>query len=775
MSPRGRPRNGARSTSRIQRGLEDSGGLWKRLLDMPVMWALLAVAVITVAVLPRIDTDVPTWAVGDVASFDVIVPRDLSLPDEAATAAARAEARAAVLPVFDFEPRIRTDLANEIRELFAGCRLWLGDPGSSLSDLADATVLSIDQSMVNVIVESECSPRLENALLEVVAGIYEPGVVDDRRELERRAEAGLVMRDLSRGVERRMTLDDATEVIDGRSGLETALQTRLLSQEAVARGWVKTSVDFLAANMPPDLVFNRAETASRVADAEGQVVPRSRVLRRGQVLVRRGDRVSAEIAQTLRVIEQQRHEVTEYSRVFGVGLLVLLAVGGWWAVRHDLGGAAGEVGQRLSMAFILLMLFVALDRLGVFLAEAISRSVQGQTLSTVDSYFWGLPFAAGPATVLVLMGLRPALVFAVCNAVLAGLLLGGDFAMTVFALVSGLVGVLASQRFTERSTMSRIGLAVGLANVAMFLVFELYRGFPGPAETTLFASGCAFVGGLVSMALVTSMLPVLESVLGVTTDQRLLELSNQNLPLLKRLSLEAPGTYQHSLAVSNLVEAGADAVGANALLLRVCSYYHDIGKLVKPEYFVENQRGLNPHDELSPSMSALVIMSHVKEGLEMAREAKLPLPIRQAIATHHGTKLIRYFFHKAEEQSQPGKAQVRESDYRYPGPKPHTTELGILLLADAVEAAARTIEQPTPNRLQGMIKKIVDNALEDGQLDDSELTFAELEKIAQAFLWVLTNMYHHRIDYPGFDFNRRTNPRESRTDQLGATAGATGR
>ena len=589
-----------------------------------------------------------------------------------------------------------------------------------------------------------------------------------------RWDGGLVVRNIAAGDERAATLDEVAEAIDGRSGLDGALQTRLLAQEAVARRWVKASVDFLAANMLPDLVLNRAETAARIADAEEQVVPRSRILRRGQVLVRRGDRVSPEIAQTLRVMDRQRNEVTQYSRVLGVGFLVMLTVAAWWPVRHDIGGAAGEVGQRLSMVFFLLVLFIALDRLGIFLAEAISRSVQGQTLSTLDSYFWGLPFAAGPATVLLLMGLRPALVFTVSSAVLVGLLLGGDFAMAVFALVSGVAGVLASKRFTERSAMSRVGLTVGVANVIVYLVFELYRGFPDPLGTVAFAGGCAFVGGLMSMALVTSLMPVLEGLLGVTTDQRLLELSNQNLPLLKRLSLEAPGTYQHSLAVSNLVEAGADAVGANALLLRVCSYYHDIGKVLKPEYFVENQRGLNPHDELSPSMSALVIMSHVKEGLEMAREAKLPLQIREGIATHHGTKLIRYFFHKAEGLSESGKGEVRESDYRYPGPKPHTKELGILLLADAVEAAARTIEQPTPNRLQGMIKKIFDNALEDGQLDDSELTFSELDKVGSAFLWVLTNMYHHRIDYPGFDFNRRNSPREPRPDQL-ATPTATAR
>jgi membrane-associated HD superfamily phosphohydrolase len=191
---------------------------------------------------------------------------------------------------------------------------------------------------------------------------------------------------------------------------------------------------------------------------------------------------------------------------------------------------------------------------------------------------------------------------------------------------------------------------------------------------------------------------------------------------------------------------------------------------VKPDYFVENQRNGNPHDALLPSMSALVIQSHVKEGLEIAREAKLPLPVRQGIATHHGTKLIRYFYNRAQERHADDKTEVRESDYRYPGPKPHTKELGILLLADAVEAAARTLENPTPAKIQAMIDKIFGNALEDDQLDDCDLTFSELDKIASAFLWVLTNMYHHRIDYPGFDFNRRQRAGGSGPHQVGAEA-----
>jgi len=768
-------RNGSRSTSRITRGLDERGGLWDRMLAMPLAWATLTAVVCTVLLMPRLDTDVPTWSAGDVASFDVVVPRDLSLPDEAATAAARAEARAAVLPVFDFEPRIRLELETEIREVLAICRIWLADGTATPGDLADATVLAIEPPMVNVLAESECSPKLENALIEAVGDVYRVGVVDDRRELDRRGDNGLTIRDLAGGPERRTTLDEFADAVDRRSDLEDSLQARLLAQEAVARRWVKPATEFLAANMLSNIVLNRKETNSRIEEAAAQVAPRSRTLRRGQVLVRRGDRVSPEVAQTLRVIDRQRQEVTEYSRVLGVGLLVVLVIAAWWPIQQVFGGPAGELRQRLSMVYLLLMLFTALNRLVLFLAEAVSRNVQGQTLANLDSYLWGLPFATGPAMVLLLMGLQPALVFAVGSAILAGLLLDGQFTIVIFAMVSGIVGVLASRRFTERASLSRVGLIVGVANALVFLVLELYRGLPEEPQSTLFAVGCAFVGGLLATGILTSLLPLLESILGVTTDQRLLELSNQNLPLLKRLSLEAPGTYQHSLAVSNLVEAGADAVGANALLLRVCSYYHDIGKLVKPQYFVENQRGANPHDELSPSMSSLVIQSHVKEGIEMAREAKLPMAIRQGIATHHGTKLIRFFFIKAQDQSKTGKSEVRESDYRYPGPKPHTKELGILLLADAVEAAARTIEQPSPNKLQGMIKKIFDNALEDGQLDGSALTFSELDKIASAFLWVLTNMYHHRIDYPGFDFNRRIDSRDTRPDQMGSSTVATDR
>ena len=511
---------------------------------------------------------------------------------------------------------------------------------------------------------------------------------------------GVTIRNLASGRETTANLDELAAAVDVRTGLEQILHARLLERAAVARRWIKSAVEFLEANISSDLVFNRAETAQRSRAAAAAVLPRSRELRRGQVLVRRGDTVTEEVADTLLVFQRQRRDVTSWARVAGIGLLVALMVIGWWPVMGR-SGSSPEVRRRLSSIFLLVLLFAAADRLGLFIANAVAFNAQGEALSTAEAYLWGLPFAAGPVTVLVLFGLQPALLFALCGAGLAGVLLGGDFSVAVYALATGAVGAFAAQRSRDRASLSRVGAIIGLANVLLVMVLQLYRGLPDPPATIGLSAACALVGGPLSVGVVSFLLPVLEGAFGITTNSRLLELSNQNLPLLKRLSLEAPGTYQHSLSVSNLAEAGADAVGANALLLRVCAYYHDVGKLVKPEYFVENQRNGNPHDALLPSMSALVIQSHVKEGLEIAREAKLPLPIRQGIATHHGTKLIRYFFTRAQERSAKDKNEVRESDYRYAGPKPHTKELGILLLADAAEAAARTLENPSPSEDPG--------------------------------------------------------------------------
>jgi putative nucleotidyltransferase with HDIG domain len=768
MKNSSRPRADRSLRTRIERGLAERSGLWDRLLDLPWLWAVLAIVGCTMLLLPRVGGHLPDWKVGDVATFDVVVPRDLEVPDEVATEAVREEARTAVLPVYEFEPRLYVELEEGIRELFAACRADTESEG-----FAEASDLRVEEPMIKIMGSSECGEDLELALIGVADQVSRTRIVDDMLALERRGERGVTVRNLESGSERAVTLGDVSGAIDFRTGLETALRNGLLEREAVARRWIKPAVDFLSANLAPNLYYNRSETDGRVRRAANEVAPVSQVFRRGQVLVRRGDTVTFNVARTLHLINLQRQEVARFSTLVGIALLVGLIVFGWWRLLSHFSSVAGARRQ-LSMVYLLMLLFVALDRIGVFVATAIASSLSGPVLSVVDAYLWALPYAAGPVVVFVLLGAQPAVLFALFGSLIAGVMLGGDFAVVVYALSAGLVGALAMQRLSDRAVFSRAGLAVGAANLVVFAVLQLFRGLPELPEIMVFAAAAAVVGGPLAVGIASFLLPLLEGLFGITTDIRLLELSNQNHPLLKRLSLQAPGTYQHSLAVGNLAEAGADAVGANSLLLRVCAYYHDVGKLVKPEYFVENQRGVNPHDSLSPSMSVLVIQSHVKEGLEMANRAKLPLPIRQAIATHHGAKLISYFFDKAQSQCDPEIQEVLESEFRYPGPKPPTKELGILLLADAVEAAARTLDNPSPGKIQTMIDAIFTDALEDDQLDDSDLTFAELDKIASAFLWVLTNMYHHRIDYPGFDFDRRRPRRDSGSYQVGAKTFAAG-
>jgi putative nucleotidyltransferase with HDIG domain len=268
------------------------------------------------------------------------------------------------------------------------------------------------------------------------------------------------------------------------------------------------------------------------------------------------------------------------------------------------------------------------------------------------------------------------------------------------------------------------------------------------AQYFFFSLRWALMGGVFSALIALGLLPYLESFFSRLTNIKLLELTDVNHPLLKRMSLEAPGTYHHSLIMASLAQSAAESVGANGLLCRVGAYFHDIGKMVKPEYFVENQGALgNPHDPLPPSMSRLVIQSHVKEGLVLARQHRLDKAIADFIVMHHGTSRIEYFYRRAVERST-GLEEVGEDEYRYPGPKPHSRETAILMMADSVEASVRALENPTHQRIQDQVKKIINAKMEDGQFDEVPLTLSDIHKISDSFVNTLIGVYHSRIKYP---------------------------
>jgi len=321
-----------------------------------------------------------------------------------------------------------------------------------------------------------------------------------------------------------------------------------------------------------------------------------------------------------------------------------------------------------------------------------------------------------------------------------------------YTLVGSLVAAGEVGQCRERATILRGGLVLGLANVVLVLFIALAENQFLELQALFYNGLFAFLGGLFAAILITGVVPLVESAFSYATDIKLLELLNQDHPLLKEMSIHAPGTHQHSLAVANLAESAAEAIHANPLLARVVAMYHDIGKLHKSHYFGENQwdqeNPHNPHDKLRPSMSALILTNHVKEGTELAEKHRLPQAALDCIAQHHGTSLIKFFYEKAKEQENPGMDPVDELDFRYPGPKPQLRETGIIMLADAVESAGRSMREPNPARIQGMVQNIINRIFADGQLDECELTLKDLNAIARAFNKTLGAMYHQRPDYP---------------------------
>lgn len=385
-------------------------------------------------------------------------------------------------------------------------------------------------------------------------------------------------------------------------------------------------------------------------------------------------------------------------------------------------------------------------------------TLQHQQWELRDIYFY-VPTAFAPLLVTVLLGVRAGVYTVVATALTAALLVNQSLILLALDLVAGCTGVYCTRNARRRRDLLWAGVAVGLAGSIGGVLF-------GWASRTSQAylwqeALLSVLSGIATSLLIGTFLPIFEDLLGAQTALSWVELADLNHPLLRRLMMEAPGTYHHSLMVANLAEAAAVAVGANPTLCRVMAYFHDVGKLTNPHYFAENMvPGANPHDSLSPSMSALIIISHVKEGVDLALQHRLPRPIIEAIQQHHGDGLVYYFYHRAKRMSEdaqvgrqllgvPGSdSGVQEGTFRYPGPKPQTKEIGILMLADAVESASRCLEKPTPQRIEELVEEIVWQRIWDRQLDECGLSLKEIWKVAARLSSMLKTAMHSRLQYP---------------------------
>lgn len=405
--------------------------------------------------------------------------------------------------------------------------------------------------------------------------------------------------------------------------------------------------------------------------------------------------------------------------------------------------------KRLYLLGTVILLAIVISRFPVlFVLESISHKYPSIPL---HSLYYTIPVALGSVLLTVLFDARTAFGGAVALGILTTLMVTDEVTFLLFGLVGAIVGAFSIRRTQDRATFFKAGFWVALANGSTVIAFIPIYGWSGPAIG--YDLGACLVNGVLVALFSSTLLPALEYLFGTATDLKLLELSNLNRPILKQLMKAAPGTYHHSLMMAELAEAAADGIGANPLLCRVGAYYHDIGKVRKPAYFIENQiDAKNRHDTLSPSLSSLIVVSHVKDGIEMALEHRLPAAIVDLIPQHHGTRLVTYFYEKAKGSQDPDLSEVKEEDYRYPGPRPQTREAAILMLADAVEAAARTLTDPTPARIQAVVQRMVNTIFIEGELSECDLTLKDLHQIAKAMVRVLTAIHHHRVDYPGYKF-----------------------
>jgi putative nucleotidyltransferase with HDIG domain len=405
--------------------------------------------------------------------------------------------------------------------------------------------------------------------------------------------------------------------------------------------------------------------------------------------------------------------------------------------------------KKYNMLLLLGLMFISTLLIGRLFGYLLFNLSKGLEFRVLDSAFFGIPVAAGAMLVSLLFDFHTAIIFSFTISLLTGLWLD-DAAFTIYAFVGSITAAFSVIRCKKRSAILRAGSYIIAVNIFSVIIILLFKGqlFSAKAlPSIMFAA----IGGISVSAIVSLLLPLLEYSFKVTTDISLLEFLDLDQPVMKNLMITAPGTYHHSVIVGNLAESAAEAVGVNPLLARVSAYYHDIGKIKMPDYFVENQSGsISRHDKLTPHMSSMIIVNHVKEGVELAKQYKLPEPVIDIIKQHHGNMLVSYFYQKAKEQRDD--IIPVEEDYKYPGPKPQTRVAALLMMADAVEAASRVLTDPTPARLASLVDRIINHIFLDGQLDECELTLKDIQEVKKRFSYVLTGIFHKRVDYPGFDF-----------------------
>jgi putative nucleotidyltransferase with HDIG domain len=702
--------------------------------------------ILTFLILPSQHFSTVSYKAGDIATSDIRAAQDYLIEDHALTEQRRKEAANNAPNIYNLSDRVPAYLTEKLelalaaiqKEQATTSRKSVEEWRRILSPLLDTELNDADIRALTRI--RSAKPFLTDTR-NLLSELYKRKIVLDGKAFQTDARRGIeILNDNGYFIGTGNAATSVTEIADARrmvagwqfSGLGDAGDAARISA-------------LIARTLLPNFFFNKESTESRGKATMEAVRPVLFKVQKGEMIVRIGERISVEQAQKLHTIFQEHRSD---NRLFtGLGTFALILVLFYFPYRF----ACKNIRKfNPSNKDILILSLLITGSFFVFKTALLISHNIGPVFPNVDvnNYFYLFPFAAGAMIVRVFINSEVALVYCSALAPLLGIMFNNSMFVVIYALLGSLIGAHGMRQCSDRSTIYTAGLKISVVNLALALAFQTFSNTLFTMQT-VYVAFFALLGGLLSAGFVSGFIPVIESLFNYTTDIKMLELANLNSPLLRDLMIKAPGTYHHSVVVGNLVEAAAESINANPLLGRVAAYYHDIGKASKPLYFIENQGGEeNRHDKLTPSMSALILISHIKEGAELAREKHLGQAIIDIIRQHHGTGLIKFFYERAKIQAGSSGQTVEERDFRYPGPKPQTREAGIVMLADCVEAASRTLVNPTPDRIQGMVQNIINRIFTDGQLDECELTLKNLHEIARSFNRILNGIFHHRVDYP---------------------------
>jgi putative nucleotidyltransferase with HDIG domain len=740
----------------------------RRLLASPWLF-LIGVSIIAALFLTRFPArSLSGLALGDVAPTDIVAPFDLVIEDAEATSQRKAEAAEAVLPVYTFDANVYANTEDNVRRLFAEGRAWIAQtPGSQRSEglrslLLDKLGVDLEAADVVTLIRLKFPADLEEILVNLLTKTSAPGIlVAKNLFVHGETERGLALLD-GLGGERTVRVGDLLDIRESEDRFASDLARIELPEKSRALVQSLGQI-FLTSNV----TYNKIESDKRKALARDAVEAVSVTVKKDRIIVRKGDEVTAD---TLKILDPYNERIRRHANVLphfaGIFLLyAILFVALWSYLRSTL--KPRETERRFRMTGVALVASLVLYEAFVILTAAVSGAFQAPAFARIEAYYFAFPFQAAVLIFAFLVDAPMTILYIVLNSLTVGILLGGDFFLTMFCFLGGLAAGYGVKLYKGRyraATLRAGFIVLPAANAFIIVVFSLILKRAGlaqvPAEIAL-----GLLGGAASAVLAYTLLPVVESSFGFVTGSKLLELTNSDLPIFRQLSEEAPGSYHHSLVVASLAEKAAEELGLDTQLTKAGALYHDIGKTKMPEYFIENRtREFDLHKDLTPSMSTLVIKNHVKEGVELARKLRLPRPLREIIEQHHGNSLVRFFYAKAKQLYDPEQQAVGEESFRYPGPAPQSKEAGLVMLADAIEAASRSLKSPTKDNLKRVITDIINGTLQDGQLDACDFSLRELRIVAAAFLTILYAIYHPRIEYPGFGFNGRS----PRTNGAGA-------